>query len=145
MANKKDLRGGIVKMREVAQLLSGWADDMERSLEAEKKKESVAADEAAGAPAAEAVTEVVAAEVGSDAAAASAVGVPAASVAPAAPLPAADAVRAELAAKCAAGFRAQVQALINSYGAAKFSEVAPEHYPALLEAVAGLGGDGHAG
>ena len=133
MANKKDLRGGIIKMREVAQLLSGWADDMERSLEAEKKKEPVAADASAGAPTAEAVP------------AASAVGVPAASVAPAAPLPAADAVRAELAAKCAAGFRAQVQALINSFGAAKFSEVAPEHYPALLEAVAVLGGDGHAG
>ena len=143
MANKKDLRGGIVKMREVAQLLSGWADDMERSLEAEKKEVPKVEPEVAAAPAAEAVTEG-AAEV-----------VPAASVAPAAPaasvasaaapLPAADAVRAELAAKCAAGFRAQVQALINSFGAAKFSEVAPEHYPALLEAVAGLGGDGHAG
>ena len=31
MANKKDLRAGIEKMREVAELLSGWADDMERS------------------------------------------------------------------------------------------------------------------
>ena len=134
MANKKDLRGGIVKMREVAQLLSGWADDMERSLEAAKKEVPKVEPEVAAVPAAEAVTEG-AAEV-----------VPAASVAPAAaPLPAADAVRAELAAKCAAGFRAQVQALINSFGAAKFSEVAPEHYPALLEAVAGLGGDGHAG
>ena len=66
---------------------------------------------------------------------------------PVAPALSADAVRAELAAKCAAGFRTQVQALINSYGAAKFSEVAPEHYPALLEAVAclGVGGEDHAG
>jgi predicted lipid-binding transport protein (Tim44 family) len=129
MVNKRDLRGGIEKMREVAQLLNGWADDMERSLEAEKKKKPAAAADAAPAaeiaPAAEAAT----AEPAS------------------APAPSADAVRAELAAKCAAGFRTQVQALINSYGAAKFSEVAPEHYPALLEAVACLrmGGEDHAG
>ena len=32
MVNKKDLRAGVLKMREVAELLSGWADDMERSL-----------------------------------------------------------------------------------------------------------------
>ena len=128
MVNKRDLRGGIEKMREVAQLLSGWADDMERSLEAEKNKKAAAADAAPAAeiaPAAEAAT----AEPAS------------------APALSADAVRAELAAKCAAGFRTQVQALINSYGAAKFSEVAPEHYPALLEAVAclGVGGEDHAG
>ena len=142
MANKKDLRGGIVKMREVAQLLSGWADDMERSLEAAKKEVPKVEPEVAAVPAAEAVTEGAAEVVP---AASVAPAAPAASVAPAAPLPAADAVRAELAAKCAAGFRAQVQAMINSFGAAKFSEVAPEHYPALLEAVAGLGGDSHAG
>ena len=129
MVNKRDLRRGIEKMREVAQLLNGWADDMERSLEAEKKKKPAAAADATPAaeiaPAAEAAT----AEPAS------------------APALSADAVRAELAAKCAAGFRTQVQALINSYGAAKFSEVAPEHYPALLEAVAclGVGGEDHAG
>jgi len=43
MADKKDLRGSIMKMREVAQLLSGWADDMESSLEAGKKKKAAAA------------------------------------------------------------------------------------------------------
>ena len=43
MVNKKDLRGGIEKMREVAQLLTGWADDLERSLEAGKKKKPAAA------------------------------------------------------------------------------------------------------
>ena len=31
MVNKKDLRGGAEKMREVAQLLSAWADDLEAS------------------------------------------------------------------------------------------------------------------
>ena len=143
MVNKRDLRGGIEKMREVAQLLNGWADDMERSLEAEKNKKAAAAD---AAPAGENVT---AAEAVSVASAVSVADAPAASASAVAvaPAPSADAVRAELAAKCAAGFRTQVQALINSYGAAKFSEVAPEHYPALLEAVAGLGagGEDHAG
>ena len=38
MAEKKDLRGSIMKMREVAQLLTGWADDMESSLEAGKSR-----------------------------------------------------------------------------------------------------------
>ena len=137
MVNKRDLRGGIEKMREVAQLLNGWADDMERSLEAEKNKKAAAAD---AAPDGETVSVASAVSVAdAPAASASAVAV--------APAPSADAVRAELAAKCAAGFRTQVQALINSYGAAKFSEVAPEHYPALLEAVAclGVGGEDHAG
>jgi len=128
MVNKKDLRGGIAKMREVAQLLSGWADDMESSLEAKEKK--TAADALSAAEAAPAVKVA-----------------PSADAAPAAPaeLPEAESVRTVLAAKCAAGFRTQVQALINSFGAAKFSEVAKEHYPALLEAVAGLGGDPNAG
>ena len=137
MVNKRDLRGGIERMREVAQLLNGWADDMERSLEAEKNKKAAAAD---AAPAGEPVSVASAVSV-ADAPAASV------SAAAATPAPSADAVRAELAAKCAAGFRTQVQALINSYGAAKFSEVAPEHYPALLEAVAclGVGGEDHAG
>ena len=129
MVNKKDLRGGIEKMREVAQLLSGWADDMESSLEAKEKKTAAVATAATAVPAAE------------DA--------PSADAAPAAPaeLPEAESVRTVLAAKCAAGFRTQVQTLINSFGAAKFSEVAKEHYPALLEAAAGLGGSGedHAG
>ena len=127
MVNKKDLRGGIAKMREVAQLLSGWADDMESSLEAKEKKTAAVATAATAVPAAEVA--------------------PSADAAPAAPaeLPEAESVRTVLAAKCAAGFRTQVQALINSFGAAKFSEVAKEHYPALLEAVAGLGGDPDAG
>ena len=84
MVNKKDLRGGIEKMREVAQLLTGWADDLERSLEAGKKKKPAAAADAAPAVETAPVAETVPAEP-----------------APA-PAPAADAVRAELAAKCAA-------------------------------------------
>ena len=141
MVNKRDLRGGIEKMREVAQLLNGWADDMERSLEAEKNKKAAAAD---AAPDGETVSAGEAVSVASAVSVADAPAASASAVA-VAPAPSADAVRAELAAKCAAGFRTQVQALINSFGAAKFSEVAPEHYPALLEAVAGLGGDPDAG
>ena len=134
MTDKKDLRGGIAKMREVAQLLTGWADDLEGSLEAGKKKK-VAADKAVVADAAPA------ADVAVPAAQAVPVAEPAAPAEPSAP-PSTDEVRAVLAAKCAAGFKAQVQAVINSFGAAKFSEVAQEHYPALLDAVSALGGDG---
>ena len=32
MVNRKDLRAGVEKMREVAQLLTEWANDMESSL-----------------------------------------------------------------------------------------------------------------
>ena len=53
MAKKKDLREGIVKMREVAELLSAWADDLERSVEkeiAQKPAAEAAAMEDAPAP-----------------------------------------------------------------------------------------------
>lgn len=152
MADKKDLRGSIMKMREVAQLLSGWADDMESSLEAGKKKKAAAAADAAvsvAAPVAVPAEAPVAEPVPvPEAAPVTDAGVPAPAAEAAAP-PAADltyeGVRGVLSAKCAAGFRAQVQAIINAFGASKFSEVASEHYPALLEMVADLGGDGHAG
>ena len=137
MAAKKDLRGSIVKMREVAQLLSGWADDMESSLEAgKKKKNAVAAAEPVSVPA-EAEAVPVEAEVVSAVPDAAPAAAPAEEMKP-------DEVRAVLAAKCAAGYRAQVQAIINSFGAAKFSEVPAEHYPALLEMVGDLGGESHA-
>ena len=140
MTDRKDLRGSIEKMRDVAQLLNGWADDLESSLEAGKKKKTAAADKApAEAPAAAPVEAVV--ETTEEARVKATAKAPAETPAPSSP----DSVRAVLAAKCAAGYRAQVQALINSFGASKFSEVAPEHYPALLEAVAGLGGDPDAG
>ena len=120
MAHKKDLRGGIAEMRSVARLLSAWADDMERSLD---KREAIPAEQPEA--------------------------LPKPTVAESAPAPAvsADQLRSILAAKCAAGFRTQVQALINSFGASRFSGVAQEHYPALLDAVKGLdeGGDPDAG
>ena len=143
MTDKKDLRGGIEKMREVAQLLTGWADDLEGSLEAGKKKK-VAADKAVVADAAPAADAAVPAAQAVPAAESAAAAEPDAPAEPPAP-PSTDEVRAVLAAKCAAGFKAQVQAVINSFGAEKLSGVAPEHYPALLEMVADLGGEDHAG
>ena len=134
MANKKDLRGSIEKMREVAQLLSEWASDMERSLVKSSRKNAV--DETASPAAAPVASAAV------DAAPAVASAVPVGDVV--AP-PSAAEVRALLAEKCAAGFRTQVQAAINAFGAAKFSEVAAEHYPALLEMVSELDGEGHVG
>ena len=153
MTDKKDLRGSIEKMRDVAQLLTGWADDLESSLEAGRKKKTAAADKAPAAENTVAAPVETVAETTEEAPVETTVKVqaktakeaptdkPAETTAVQSP----DSVRAVLAAKCAAGYRAQVQALINSFGAAKFSEVAPEHYPALLEAVAGLGGDPDAG
>ena len=150
MVNKKDLRGGIEKMREVAQLLTGWADDLEGSLEAGKKKKTTTVDKAPVADAPVAARAEADTDAPSEAPVETEVAVPVEPVAEAQAdasaetpvLLSPDSVRAVLAAKCAAGFRAQVQALINSFGAAKFSEVAQEHYPALLDAVSALGGDG---
>ena len=130
MANKKDLRAGIEKMREVAELLSGWADDMEASLEKRSGGRKAAA------AVAEAVPEEAAPPV-ADAEPAPAPAVPAP--------PSFEEVRGLLAAKSAAGCRTQVLALIRSYGAEKLSEVDPAHYADLMEAAASLGGDGDAG
>jgi hypothetical protein len=43
-----------------------------------------------------------------------------------------ETVRAALAEKSRAGHTAEVRALLDKYGAAKLSELAPEHYAALL-------------
>ena len=132
----KDLRGGVARMREVAQLLNGWADEMERSLE---KTEEKPVEKPTAKPGRKAGKKAEAAETGEPVAETK----PADAIAPEAVT--AEQVRSILAAKCAAGFKTQVQALINSFGAAKFSGVAPEHWPALLEAVQGLGVDADAG
>ena len=33
MTDKKDLRGNLIKMREVAEFLNAWADDLEKTLQ----------------------------------------------------------------------------------------------------------------
>ena len=111
MGNKLDLRGGMEKMREVARLLTDWAEDMERSLAGNVPDEPVA--------------------------------VPPEQTDP--PAVTFDQARSLLAAKCAAGYRTQVQALINSFGATRFSEVDPSRYAELVEAAGLLGGDPDAG
>ena len=138
MVNKKDLRAGVLKMREVAELLSGWADDMERSLEKKGGRKTAAAD-AAVTEAAEAAPVDVVSEPAQEAAGDA--------VAPPEPAvqPSFEDVRTLLAAKSAAGCRTQVLALIRSYGAEKLSEVDPAHYADLVVAAASLRGDGDAG
>ena len=42
-------------------------------------------------------------------------------------------VRGILANKSRAGFTVEIKALLEKYGANRLSEVAPEHYPALLK------------
>lgn len=49
-----------------------------------------------------------------------------------------ETVRAALAEKSRAGYTAEVRALLNTYGAAKLSEVMQTDYPALLAAAEGL-------
>ena len=145
MVNKKDLRGSAEKMREVAQLLCLWAEDLEAV--AEKKGRKKAADSAADSSVEQAAGPVAQAE----AAVAEAV----APVAASEPVQAEEAVaqveikyedlRGLLAEKSAAGYRTQVIALINSFGAEKLSEVDPAHYADLWDAASGLGGGGDAG
>ncbi len=135
MVDKKDLRNGVAVMRLVAQLLSEWADDMERAQGAGRKKKT-----AGPIPAAE---EVPVPALVPEKAVAETEDSPVASSAPAMPLDSAH-VLALLTEKCAAGFGMQVQALINSFGAGKFSELDPGHYAELVSAVGALGVEGEA-
>ena len=146
MVNKKDLRAGVLKMREVAELLSGWADDMERSLEKKGGRKAAAAD-AAVAVAADAVVAETAEAAPVDVVSEPASEAAGDAVAPPEPAaqPSFEDVRTLLAAKSAAGCRTQVLALIRSYGAEKLSEVDPSHYADLVVAAASLRGDGDAG
>ena len=131
MEKTKDARAGAAEMRAVARLLARWADELE----------------GAPPPAAEGAAE------------APAPGTRRGRKKKASPAPAGDAaaepapaeemtyarVREILGNKSAAGYSAQVQALIHSFGAAKLSGVDPARYPALLEAADRLGGDADAG
>ncbi len=134
MLNKKDLRGNAALFRDVAQLLTMWADDLDATL----GRKSRAAEDAAPAPEekAEPPAEVVASEVSE----AATVPEPVEEPEPLTYLK----VRGILAGKSASGFKDQVSALIRSYGAAKLSDVDPKHYPELVAAVERLGGDDRA-
>ena len=138
MANKKDLRGSIEKMREVAELLTGWADDMERSLKNKGNRKDASSEvnsEMELVPASTLDCDSVSGPVPAS------VSEQVSDVAP----PSFEELRGLLAAKSAGGYRTQVLALIQSYGAEKLSEVDPSHYADLMEAAAGLGGESDAG
>ena len=88
----KDLRGGIARMREVAQLLNGWADEMERSLE---KTEEKPVEKSAAKPGKKAVKKAETEKPAAETELAASVAAPEAVTA--------DQGRSILAAKCAAG------------------------------------------
>ncbi len=140
MLNKKELRGNAALFRDVAQLLTVWADDLEATLTKKGKKAADAAVEAAPALDIEKKAEVPAAAdapvVPADKAAAEET-VPE-------PVPEPEPltyvkVRGLLSGKSASGYKTQVIALINSYGAEKLSDVDPKHYPEMVAAVERLG------
>ena len=136
--DKKNLAAGVKEMRSVAKKLLAWADDMEKAGKGEVQED-------VGCPAAPDVA--APADSGADH------GEPPKAVkeepAPAAP-PTLSEVKAFLTKKCAAGYSAQVQALIASFGVSSLSKVPAESLGALLDAALLLGqeeseGEAHAG
>lgn len=115
--DKKNLAAGVKEMRSVAKRLLAWADDMEK---AGKNEEVETVKEAQASKSAETVKKAPA---------------------PKAP-PKLDEVKAFLTKKCAAGYSAQVKALIASFGASSLSGVPTESLAALMEAAQLLGEEG---
>lgn len=115
--DKKNLAAGVKEMRSVAKRLLAWADDMEK---AGKNEEVETVKEAQASKPAETVKEAPA---------------------PKTP-PKLDEVKAFLTKKCAAGYSAQVKALIASFGASSLSGVPAESLAALMEAAQLLGEEG---
>lgn len=128
----KSLRAGIEEMRSVAQKLMVWAADLERSFLTDAP-ESAHADSAASVPASAPVAPVSAAPT------------PAVASAVASPPTRAE-VKAFLTSRCAAGYSAQVKALIASFGVSSLSEVPEGSLGSLMEAAQMLGdGEANAG
>lgn len=149
--DKKNLAAGVKEMRSVAKKLLAWADDLEKAGKGEVQEDvgcpaapDVAAPADSGADHGEpskAVKEEPAPVVPSK--------VVKEEPAPAAP-PTLSEVKAFLTKKCAAGYSAQVQALIASFGVSSLSKVPAESLGALLDAALLLGqeeseGEAHAG
>ena len=114
---KKNLAAGVKEMRSVAKKLLAWADDLEKAGKKEGAEDAGGADR--GEPAKDMKEET----------------------APAAP-PTLAAVKKFLSEKCAAGYSAQVQALIASFGAKTLSGVPEGSLGALLDAALLLGEEG---
>ena len=130
----KELRAGVEEMRSVARKLMAWASDLEKSF----LKDAPAGKPAAEVPVSGEPVAAVAVPVASAAEPAVAV-----NAVVAVPVPGRAEVKAFLTAKCAAGYSAQVKALIASFGVSSLSEVPEECLSALMEAASLLGeGDG---
>ena len=120
--DKKNLAAGVKEMRSVAKRLLAWADDLEKAgkNEEEPGKPVETVKEAQASKSAETVKEALT---------------------PKTP-PKLDEVKAFLTKKCAAGYSAQVKALIASFGASSLSGVPAESLAALMEAAQLLGEEG---
>ena len=129
MDKMERLRAGAAEMRSVARRLMEWAEDLEDSFQA---AETGAAEVPAAGPGADGKKKKAAGPAGreqaGDAEAGKALTLPE--------------VRKILAEKCAAGFGAQVRALIENCGASTLKDVPAGKYGALAEAAGRLGGGG---
>ena len=122
MLDKKDLRGAAMLFRDLAQLLTEWADDLERSFQGKRTDEEEGSGSGSdSAPGKRKPAGYASKESAADEAEGKTFTLPE--------------VRAILAEKCAAGFGTQVKSLIESYGAYSLREVPAERYGELLEAV----------
>lgn len=142
MADKKNLAAGVKEMRAVAKRLLAWADDLEAAVKAGKVGEAPVVPE--NVLVAESVTVSDTVPASGDSTAAKAVAVaPVASAVPAVSdvPPTLSELKAFLTDRCAAGYAAQVKALIASYGVSSLSSV-PEGAYAELMASARLLGEG---
>lgn len=140
MGKMEGLRAGVAEMRSVAARLLAWAEDLEDSFQ----NPEASAGEVAAGESGEAGPE----ESGAVVAASSGASVGAA-VEPADEVSdrelTLEYVRGILADKCAAGYGAQVKALIESFGVSSLSEVPPLMYAGLVASASVLGGDENAG
>ena len=132
--DKKDLAAAVVEMRSVAARLIVWADDLEKSVSA--------VGQGADSSVEEPDEVVVSSDVASSTVVLDAPAVVAPAVAPTAPVSLAE-VKVYLTKLCAAGYSAQVKALIASFGAASLSEVPADSLDALMVAARMLGLDGN--
>ena len=156
MVNKKDLCGGAEKMREVAQLLCLWAEDLEAAVEKKGEPLPAACDgnpergevsrnkryvrrTAATIEDADRKKTAAGVAAATEAAAAAVVSQPVRDEKVAGAGVQFEDLRGLLAEKSAAGYRTQVIALIRSFGVEKLSGVDPAHYGELWDAASCLG------
>ena len=145
--DKKNLAAGVKEMRSVAKRLLAWADDLEKAGQNQEEPENAdsSAIPAVAAPAGGGSDHGKPAETVKEAPASKPAKTMKEASAPKTP-PKLDEVKAFLTKKCAAGYSAQVKALIASFGASSLSSVPAESLAALMEAAQLLGeGEENAG